>query len=611
MDCPNCHHANPTGAKFCMNCGAPLGRRCSHCQTDLPATAKFCFSCGQPITAEVVATAPSPSPETEVGAAHTAAQLPGERRLVTVMFADISGFTAMSEKLDPEQVRSLMNNCFDQLVPVVEKYGGVVDKFIGDEIMALFGAPVAHEDDPVRALRSALEIMAALKTFNAEFGTDLGMHAGINTGLVVAGGIGSQGRQQYSVMGDTVNLAARLESASERGEIFVGPDTYAMAAPLFEFEALAPLALKGKAQPVPVYKLLDSKAHARRLRGVAGLESNMVGRDAELAALLRVSNAVQAGLGRMAIVSGEPGLGKTRLIGEWQAAAHGAIQWYTGQCLSYGQGLAYHLLIDLLHAIIDVPLAAPEAETRASLRAMTDDLFGAGAPEVYPYLGHLLSLQLEDEAQKRVQQLDPQALQAQYLAALRRLLQVLAGRQPLGLIFEDIHWADPSSTELIIKLLPLTTTAPILFCFVTRPEPDSAGWKLVTTAREQSGSSLAEISLQTLSDDDSRQLIANLLELEALPERIRGLILKRAEGNPLFVEEVIRMLIDRGAISQAEGQWTVQREIDRVDIPDTLQGLLLARIDRLPDDVRHTLRVAAVIGRQFSVRVLDEVLGGN
>jgi len=282
----------------------------------------------------------------------------------------------------------------------------------------------------------------------------------------------------------------------------------------------------------------------------------------------------------------------------------------TGQCLSYGQGLAYHLLIDLLHSLIGVRAAAAEAETRAALHALTEELFGDSALEVYPYLGHLLSVHLEDEAQERVKQLDPQALQAQYLAALRQLLQKLVKRQPLGLILEDIHWADPSSTELIIKLLPLTSEAPILFCFVTRPEHDVPGWKLVTTAREQMGASLTEIDLRTLSDDDSQQLIANLLEIEALPERIRRLILKRAEGNPFFVEEVIRMLIDREAIVQQENRWVVQKEIEAVEIPDTLHGLLLARIDRLPADAKHTLRVASVIGRQFSVKVLDEVLGG-
>ena len=616
MNCPNCQTANLETAKFCMNCGTPLAKRCSNCQTELPDEARFCLNCGQPVNTEA-ATTPTTvtTPPAEVGSVGTPADLAGERRVVTVMFADISGFTAMSETMDPEQVRGLMNDCFDQLVPVVERYEGVVDKFIGDEIMALFGAPLAHEDDPARALRAALEIMRTLEEFNAQHGTNLGMHAGINTGLVVAGGIGSQGRQQYSVMGDTVNLAARLESASERGEIFVGPDTYTYAAPLFEFEALEPIRVKGKAEPVQVYKLLNVQSQPGRVRGLAGLESPMVGRDAELEALLKASHAVGAGLGRTAVIIGEPGLGKTRLITEWQAAvnknaSNTPMQWVTGQCLSYGQGLAYHLLIDLLHAIIDVPLAAAESDARAALHELTGDLFGDSALDVYPYLGHLLSLRLEDEALERVKLLDPQALQAQYLASLRQLFQAMANRQPLGLILEDIHWADPSSTDLLVKLMPLISETAILFCFVTRPEQEVPGWKLVTTTREQMGSSLTEIDLQTLSDEDSRQLIANLLEIESLPKRTRDLILKRTEGNPFFVEEVIRMLIDREAIIQEGDRWVVQEGIEAVEIPDNLQGLLLARIDRLPDKSRHTLRVASVIGRQFSVTVLDQVIVG-
>jgi class 3 adenylate cyclase len=536
----------------------------------------------------------------------------GERRVVTILFADISGFTALSEKMDPEQVRNMMNACFDQLVPLVEKYGGVVDKFIGDEIMALYGAPVAHEDDPARALRTSLEMMEALKRFNAKYGTNLGMHAGINTGLVVSGGIGSQGRQQYSVMGDAVNLAARLEDASSTGEILVGPDTQRLTAPLFSFESLEPIQVKGKSEPIPIYRLTGLKEQPGRLRGLAGLSSPMVGRETELSALLQLSEAVRVGLGRVALIIGEPGLGKSRLMGEWRAATNGAagppMRWAEGNCLSYGQGLAYHLLIDLLRSLIGVPAAAGEGETRAALYALSESLFGDSMMDTYPYLAHLLSLQLEGQALERVSQLDPQALQNQYLSALRHLCRTLTEQQPLVLILEDIHWADPSSTDLLIKLLPLVSESSILFCFATRPDRDTPGWKLVTAVREQFGASLAELQLHTLSDNDSRQLISNLLEIEALPESVRALILKKAEGNPFFVEEVIRMLIDRGMIVKSGGGWVAQAEIENVDIPDNLQGLLLARIDRLPDDVKHTLRVASVIGRQFSVRVLEEVL---
>jgi class 3 adenylate cyclase len=536
----------------------------------------------------------------------------GERKAVTIMFADISGFTAMSEKMDPEQVRSMMNACFETLVPAIKDYDGTVNKFIGDEIMALFGAPAAHENDPERALRAALDMMRKLEEFNARNHTDLGLHFGINTGTVIAGSIGSSAQQQYDVMGDAVNLAARLEDASDRGQIFVGPDTYKQTAPLFDFEALEPIRLKGKAEPVAIYQLKAVKAMPGSVRGLAGLTSQMVGRDTELNALLNLTAHIQAGPSRVAVIIGEPGLGKSRLMAEWKTRSQADARWYEGRCVSYGQGLAYHLLLDLLHALIGVPAAAAEAETQAGLRAFTEDLFGTGEAwlEVYPYLGHLLSLELEGAALERVKLLDPQALQAQYLASLRKLLRALAERQPTGIVFDDIHWADPSSTELLIKLLPLTQEAPLLFCFVTRPDSDAPGWRLVTTARESLGEKLVEYTLNPLNEDDSRQLVSNLLEVEALPENIRTLILQKAEGNPFFVEEVIRMLIDRGAIlPREEGRgWVAGKEIANVEIPDNLQGLLLARIDRLPEDVKRTLRVASVIGRQFAVKVLEQVL---
>jgi len=255
-----------------------------------------------------------------------------------------------------------------------------------------------------------------------------------------------------------------------------------------------------------------------------------------------------------------------------------------------------------------VPAGTSESDLRAALLSLTADLFGDAAIEVFPYLGHMLSLRLEGNALDRVRLLDPQSLQAQYLVALRQLLLAQADRTPLVLVLEDIHWADPSSTDLLVKLLPLVRRAALLFCFVTRPIDDAPGWRMVTAARELVGDVLSELMLAHLSEEDSRQLISNLLEIEALPGQVRDLILRKAEGNPFFVEEVIRMLIEREIIVQEGNRWAARKEIESVEIPDNLQSLLLARIDRLPENVKHTLRVASIIGRQFSVRVLEEVL---
>jgi predicted ATPase len=261
--------------------------------------------------------------------------------------------------------------------------------------------------------------------------------------------------------------------------------------------------------------------------------------------------------------------------------------------------------------MIGVSATAEESEVRKKLKAFIQDVFGEDSLDVYPYLGHLLSLKLGDAAQERIERLDAQALQNQYLSAMQRLLEVLSNRQPLVMVLEDLHWADPSSVELFSRLIPMASASPMLFCLATRVERESPGWQMVREARELMGSSLSEISLRTLTETDSKQLINNLLGLGALPNHIQKLILKKTEGNPLFVEEVIRMLIDRRAIIQKDNGWETGKTIGDINIPDNLQGLLLARIDRLPDDVKQVLRVAAVIGRQFPVQVLEQVLSNR
>jgi tetratricopeptide (TPR) repeat protein len=304
-------------------------------------------------------------------------------------------------------------------------------------------------------------------------------------------------------------------------------------------------------------------------------------------------------------------LGKSRLIAEWKAAASRAGhtgRWFEGQCLSYGQNIAYHLLISLLRSMIGVPTVSAETETRMALRMFLDDTLGVESADAEHYLAHLLALHLTDEERQRIAQLDPQSLQAQYVDAFRRAIRALAQQSPLVFVLEDVHWADPSSVDVLEKLLPLVFQARILFCFVSRDERNSHGWKLIVSSRALMGETALDIRLQPLSEGASHQLVSNLLEIEALPERVRSLIHRKAEGNPFFIEEVIRMLIDEGMIERQGTRWVAMRQLDTVEIPDNLLGVLLARIDRQPDDVKRTMRIASVIGRQFPVKVLEQVL---
>ncbi len=284
------------------------------------------------------------------------------------------------------------------------------------------------------------------------------------------------------------------------------------------------------------------------------------------------------------------------------------MRWVEGRCLSYGASMAHHLSADVLRALISAPAGATEEETHDALKEAVEGLFANDSKEVYPFLGHLLGVKLEDDMAARVKYLDGPALQAKYVTAFKRFLGKCAESSPLIIICEDIHWADPSSVELLSQVNPIVAEAPVVFAYVTRPEKDVPGWKLVTAAREIAGSGLIELPLAPLSEKDSQELVSNLLEIESLPTNVRDLILAKAEGNPFFVEEVIRMLIDRGNLARQDGQWAVAKTINTIDIPDTLQGVLIARIDRLPDDAKRVLQIASVIGRKFQVKVLEQVL---
>ena len=537
--------------------------------------------------------------------------LEGELKLVTVMFADLSGFTALSEALDPERVRGVVNRCFNVLVPIVERYGGTVDKFIGDEIMALFGAPSAHENDAERALRAALDMMHEMASHNAADGISLGMHIGVNSGTVVTGGLGSEGREQYSVMGDTVNLAARLAEAAPDGEILVGPATHRLTALLFDFAALPPMTLKGKAEPVAVARLDRARAEARRVRGIAGLVSPLVGRDAELRELIAAVDALAAGTGGVVAVTGEPGMGKSRLVAELRQRTEAEATWIEGRAQSYSEGMSYWMARSLLSSFIGVgPDASPRALDRA-LRGALEPLFGqtAASADVYPYLARLCDLPLDDATGERLAQFSPEALRSNMRRAFADLVTALSARGPLVLVWEDLHWADPSSLELLETLIPLTTQAPLLLVLAFRPQEGVAvDWYERAQAAPATGAPLAgarTFALTPLTEIDSRRLVKNLLNVESLPAAARSTILSRAEGNPFFLEELLRSLIDAGLLLVEGDQVVATATFEDLDVPDTLQGVIAARIDRLPAADKHTLQTAAVIGRVFQEPVLS------
>jgi class 3 adenylate cyclase/tetratricopeptide (TPR) repeat protein len=526
-----------------------------------------------------------------------------ERKLVTTLFADLSGFTALSEEMDPEEVRELVNACFDVLVPVVEDCGGTVDKFIGDEVMALFGAPIAHEDDAVRCLTAALAMMDRFAGFAIGSGFDLGMHIGVETGMVVSGGVGSHGREEYSVIGDAVNLSARLADASEAGQILVGPAARRLAGEAFRFRDLPPLDLKGKAEPVPVF-LLEGHVAGGPATGRARVTSRLVGREAEMGQVSAVLHALKGGSGGVITLSGEPGLGKSRLIAEARSASCEGITWAEGKGRAFGQSATYAVAAGILDDLAGVTPDAPVAETEAALRAAVRSAMpGAAAEAVYPYLAWLHGLPLSQDEDERVRHLTPEALRDRLRDAFTRFIRAICLGKPLALVWEDLHWADASSLALAEALLPLTAELPLVCLLVFRPHEGGIDlWRgrVEGLVRE----TLSEVTLVPLDAHESRDLVDGLLPVENLPDSARRLILEKAEGNPFFLEELLRSLLDAGLIVVRDGVAVATEGAAGATLPGTLHGVVAARIDALAAGDKENLQSASVIGREFQRPVL-------
>jgi predicted ATPase len=359
------------------------------------------------------------------------------------------------------------------------------------------------------------------------------------------------------------------------------------------------------------YQITALRSGAVSARGLGeDVHSTMIGRDAELARLKAAFAIVRARQGRVASILGEPGIGKSRLLAELRAsvtATEPKATWLEARCLSYGRGMPYHLAADLVRSAIGVAPTADEPEVRAALERRCRELFGEAWADTYTYLGHLLSVRLDPELRARIAALEIETVK-RYTSSIVNLVRALAARGPLVMALEDLHWADAPSIDVLLQLVPVANELPLLIIATSRLDRESEGWRLIAGVRDLFGDALIEIKLDPLSADESRTLVANLLHIESLPAQTRDHILAKAEGNPFFVEEVIRMLIDRGAIERRDERWVATARVADVEIPDTLQGLLLARIDQLPPESKRTLRVAAVIGRQFGVAMLERLL---
>jgi class 3 adenylate cyclase/tetratricopeptide (TPR) repeat protein len=552
----------------------------------------------------------------KLAAAQQAGGMVGERRVVTMLFCDVKDSTTAAEQLDPEEWSEIINGAFEHMIAPVYRYEGTVARLMGDGILAFFGAPIAHEDDAVRALLAGLDIVSGSEGYKRQvrgrYGMDVDVRVGINTGRVVVGAVGSDLRLEYTALGDAINVAARMEQTAEPGTVQIAEETFMLVAPLFEFEALGPVMVKGKREPIKAYRVLGRKAEPGRMRGIAGLESPLVGRQEELVALRNALGDVRGGGGRIVFLVGQAGLGKTRLISElyaqWQGddRSTGPLRfWMHRPVASYQASEAYRVLKDqirLMYGIADP--AAPE-EIAARLEENIAVLPEADRAGIYEPLARVLGMLEEDEASLAE---GGETFKRRLFAAALTSIRELARRKPSVLVLDDLHWADPASVEVIQHLLQLVQTTPILFLCAIRPDRNAAGWGLLERAKEEYVEHYQETVLRPLAEEESQAMLDGLLQGMQWPPRLRALILDKAEGNPFFIEEVVRALIDGGVVKQnGAGGWHAAGGVDDFVVPGTLQALLAARIDRLVDEDRQVLQSAAVIGRSFSYPVLRRI----
>jgi class 3 adenylate cyclase/tetratricopeptide (TPR) repeat protein len=569
---------------------------CGTCGADNPPGARFCNACGARVEGTV-------SAERERS---------GERRVVTMLFCDVRGSTSMAEGLDPEEWTDVMNAAYEHLITPVYRYEGTVARLMGDAILAFFGAPTAHEDDPQRAVMAGLEIVASIGPFRQrlarERGLDLNVRVGINTGPVVVGEVGSELRREYSAMGDAVNVAARMEQTAEPGTVQITEDTYRLVADLFDVEPLAEVELKGKRRPVLSYRVLGRLASPWRVRAARPLEGALVGRDSEMGLLRSALRNVEQNQGSIVLIIGDPGIGKSRLVEEADAlwselAPEDDRRWGSWQCVPYDSMQPYAQYRRLIRERAGITETDPAEVVRgkiAELMSITPEGWRERSQRV---ARALLGVERADEPP-----LEGEEFQREVTELLVGSTLAQGGRRLI--VFEDLHWCDHASLELIRATARVATDAPIVFLITLRPDRTAASWGF----REWVGSELPDrstiIELTPLSNDQSDRLIDELLPITEMPEELRMRILARTEGNPLFVQEVARAMIDRGVVERNEDGWRVIGDAE-VAIPDSVQSLITVGLDRLPEDARRTLQAASVIGRTFDEELLKAVAEGE
>jgi class 3 adenylate cyclase/predicted ATPase len=617
MKCPKCQRENSEDASFCNGCGHKLELACPECGKMNPPDSRFCSGCGHNLTtpSEPVVKELSfdekidkiqrylPKDLTEKILSQRD-RIEGERKQVTVMFCDMEGFTQFTEKLGPEEAYGIMDQVYEILIHKVHDYEGTVNEMTGDGIMALFGAPIALEDAPQRAIRSALTIHREMARFSDRIKQEregippLKMRVGIHTGPVVVGTLGNNLRVEFKAVGDTVNLASRVEGLADPGATFVTDETFKLTEGLFRFEALGEKEVKGKAEPVKVYRAIAPST--RRTRFDVSAERGLtpfMGRERELELLLDGFERCKGGRGQAFSIMAEAGVGKSRLLYEFRKAVTSEdVIFLEGKCLSYSRGVAYHLHIDTLKANFDISEGDGDSEIKEKVKRGLK-IIGVDEASTLPYLLELFSV--KESGIDKIP-MSPEAKKDRIMEAVKRITLKGSEIRPVILAYEDLHWMDKSSEDVLKHVLESVPGARVLMIFTYRPE-------FVHTWGGKSYHS--QVNLNRLSNRESLSMVSYLLSTEEIDRELEELILEKTEGVPFFIEEFIKSLQDLKIIERKDKKYYLAKDIKDLTIPSAIQDVIMARVDSLPEGAKSVLQTGSVAGREFSHDLIERVVG--
>ena len=608
--CRKCGFNNPPGMRFCGNCGSRLGATGMLDSSSSSGTSNLA---ALPEQVGVMMGADLLERFRQAGL-----EAAGQRRTVTLLFADLSGFTGLSQRLDTEELFVLVQQFANRMAQCVYKYEGMVDKFIGDGLMAIFGAPIAQENNAEMAIRAALDMQQEISTFSQEVqeryqSEELRLHIGLHSGIVIVGSMGSSLMMNYTAIGDTVNLAARIEQNADPGAVWVSQTVFQLTRPLFDFEPLPPLQVKGYADPITAFRLIGPRITPGSVRGVEGLTAPLIGRETEIGDLRNAADLlITQRKGKFIFIEGEAGIGKSRLTVELRAYLRPRpVRVLVGYSYTYRRMMPYWIFQDLLRGLFGLQQNFSEPLALSTIKDRLNHLSGVEAAEMLPFLYIMLGIGLDrPEVLERVRYLEAAQLRQRIFLAVRQLLIAEARYNPLVLILEDLHWADETSLDLLDFLVDSVLDIPLMIVCLSRHFHEKGLESLAQKAERYLGNQCLHLALVQLSPTESQELLAELLAIPRLTPNLQEQILSRSAGNPLYLEEILRMLIDEQKIHYINGHWQPATGFltETLGVPDTLQGLILARFDRMEPTQRRVLQIASVIGRNFSSRVLQDVL---